>query len=106
VHWIQSARPESMGCLLLDDDVDGAHYSARYEWSRGWSPFNTSLFATTNRDHDVVSLGVGRRFVLDAGGLRDEGLLDGDARRQALVEEFGYSEEITDLLPADEPPSR
>jgi hypothetical protein len=38
--------------------------------------------------------------------LRDEGLLDGDARRQALIEEFGYSEEIADLLPADEPPSR
>jgi N-hydroxyarylamine O-acetyltransferase len=43
VHWMQSARPASMGCLLLDDDVDGDHYSARYEWSRGWSPFNTSL---------------------------------------------------------------
>jgi len=105
VHWIQSARPDSMGCLLLDEDVDGAHYSARYEWSRGWSPFNTSLFATTNRADHVVSLAVGRRFVLDTGGLRDQGLLDGDARRQALVEEFGYSEEVADLLPADEPPA-
>jgi hypothetical protein len=43
---------------------------------------------------------------LDADGLRDEGPLDGDARRRALVEEFGYSEEIADLLPADEPLSR
>jgi N-hydroxyarylamine O-acetyltransferase len=106
VHWMQSARPASMGCLLLDDDVDGDHYSARYEWSRGWSPFNTSLFATTNRDDHVVSLAGAHRFVRDTDGVRDEGLLDGDARRQALVEEFGYSEEIADLLPADEPPSR
>jgi len=44
--------------------------------------------------------------VLDADGSRDEGLLDGDDRRQTLVDEFGYSEEIVDLLPEDEPPSR
>lgn len=106
VHWLQSAQPESMGCLLLDDDVDGAHYSERYEWSRGWSPFNTSLFATTNRADHVVSLALGRRMVRDADGVHDQGLLDGDARRQALVEEFGYSEEIADLLPPDEPLSR
>ena len=87
-------------------DFDGEHYSARYEWSRTSSPFNASVYATTNRTDHVIQLSAGRKVVLDAGGVRDEGLLDGDARRQALIEEFGYSEEIVDLLPVDEPPSR
>ncbi|MGZ4796682.1 MAG: hypothetical protein ACXV8T_12380, partial [Acidimicrobiia bacterium] len=63
-------------------------------------------YATINRSDHVLSIGLGRRIVLDAGGRGDEGLLDGDARRQALIEEFGYSEEVADLLPADEPLSR
>jgi hypothetical protein len=92
--------------LRAQRGIDGAQYSARYEWSRGWSPFNTSLYATTNRADHVVSLGLGRRFVLDADGVRDEGPLDGDTRRRALIEEFGCSEEIVDLLPPDEPLSR
>ena len=50
-----------------------------------------------------MSLAGGRWFSLDSGGRHDQGLLDGDARRQTLVEEFGSSQEIAGLLPADEP---
>ncbi len=53
VHWTSGALPREMGCLLLDPDVDGTHYSARYEWSRENSPFNTGLFATRNRADGV-----------------------------------------------------
>jgi N-hydroxyarylamine O-acetyltransferase len=105
VHWVQSARPGTMGCLLLDDHVGGDHYSERYEWSRGWSPFNTALYATTNRDDHVVTLALGRRIVLDTDGLHESEPLDADTRQAVLVDELGYSEEITGALPADDPPS-
>jgi hypothetical protein len=62
--------------------------------------------ATTNRDDHVVSLARGRRMVRDADGVHDQGPLDGDVRRRALIEEFGRSEQVADLLPPDEPLSR
>jgi N-hydroxyarylamine O-acetyltransferase len=105
VHWITGTRPGEMGCLLLDDDVDGAHYSARYEWSRQMSPFNTSLYATVNRSDHVLSIGLGRRIVLDADGLHVSERLDDDTRRQVLVDEFGYSSEIVSASPPDDPGS-
>jgi N-hydroxyarylamine O-acetyltransferase len=104
VHWIPGAGPESMGCRLLDDDVDGAHYSRRYEWSRGWSPFNTTIYATTNRPDRVLSLGLGRLTVVDATGRHVVPPMDDDARRRLLVDDFGYSEQIVDQLPPDDPP--
>jgi hypothetical protein len=45
-------------------------------------------------------------MVRDADGVHDQGPLDGDVRRRALVEEFGRSEQVADLLPPDEPLSR
>jgi N-hydroxyarylamine O-acetyltransferase len=103
VHWISGARPGEMGCLLLDPDVGGDHYSARYEWSRGMSPFNTGVFATRNRSDDVLSVGMGRRIVLDRTGSSASEPLTEPGRRAVLIDEFGYSEEIVDALPADEP---
>jgi len=105
VHWVQTERPEPMGCLLLADDVDGDHYSARYEASRGRSPFNTAVCATTNRADHVVSLTGMRRVVLDADGRHVSELLDDDTRRRVLIDEFGYSPEIVGALPPDDPES-
>jgi hypothetical protein len=90
-----------MGCLLLADDVDGDHYSVRYEASRGRSPFNTAVCATTNRADHVVSLTGMRRVVLDADG-RHVSELDADTRRRVLTDEFGYSPEIVEALPPDD----
>ncbi len=103
VHWISGARPGEMGCLLLDPDVGGDHYSARYEWSREVSPFNTGVFATRNRSDDVLSVGMGRRIVLDGAGSNVSDPMTEPERRAVLIDEFGYSEEIVDALPADEP---
>lgn len=103
VHWTSGARPGSMGCLLLDPDVDGNHYSARYEWSRGMSPFNSGVFATRNEADRVVSLAMGRRIVLDHSGNTSSDPLSREERRIVLIDEFGYSEEIVDALPDDDP---
>lgn len=103
VHWTSGARPGEMGCRLLADDVDGDHYSARYEWSRENSPFNGGLYATTNRADRVLSFAQGRRIVLDATGATASEPLAAAARRTLLVEEFGYSGAVVDALPADDP---
>ena len=100
VWWTSLSWPEPMGCLLLDDDVTVAHYHARYTASRDMSPFNTHLFATTNRPGAVIGAAFGEYTVLDAVGRRSQPL--GDDRERILVEEFGYSEEIVARAPADE----
>lgn len=104
VFWSSGSGVGEMGCLLLDDEVDGEHHSARYEWSREWSPFNTAVFATRNRPDEVITFWAGRHDVMDAGGHRPGTTLDPDVRRAVLVDDFGYSEEIVDALPPDDPP--
>jgi N-hydroxyarylamine O-acetyltransferase len=104
VFWSSGSGTGEMGCLLLDPDVDGEHYSARYEWSRDWSPFNTAVFATRNRPGDVVTFWAGRRDVMAATGHHPGTPLAADERRSVLVDELGYSEAIVDALPADDPP--
>jgi len=106
VYWCTGVGAGEMGCLLLDDDVDGEHYSARYEWSRGWSPFNTGVYATRNRPDEVITFWAGRRDVMDVHCHTPGTTLDPEKRRAVLVEDFGYSEEIVDALPPDDrPPS-
>ena len=69
------------------------------------SPFNTSLYTTVNRPDHVLSIGMGRRIVLDADGLHVGEPLDDDTRRRVLIDEFGYSPEIVGALPPDDPES-
>ena len=45
------------------------HYLARYEASRGMSPFNTALYATRNTDDARVTLAFGQRFERRADGI-------------------------------------
>ena len=86
-----------LGCLLLDDNVTGEHYLARYEWSRGSSPFNTALYATRSYEDRRITLAFGQRFERRADGVSSSPL-EGDERTRTLVEEFGYSEAI--IVPA------
>ncbi len=69
VWWEGTNSHDPIPCLLLDDDVDGAHYSARYERSREHSPFNTTL--TTNRNVDGARLAIrsGLSIVRTATGI-------------------------------------
>jgi arylamine N-acetyltransferase len=101
VHWKPANGGPTMGCLLLDDDVNEDHYSERYEWSRGPSPFNGAVHATTNRSDRALTIRADRYTVLDAGGAHHSEQLDLDARAALLVDEFGYSEEVVAALPPD-----
>jgi N-hydroxyarylamine O-acetyltransferase len=102
VWWTHNFLDEMLGCLLLDDNVTGEHYLARYEWSRGQSPFNTALYATRSFEDRRVTLAYGHRFERRAEGVSSSPLA-GSERTRTLVEEFGYSEEIVAALPPDDP---
>jgi N-hydroxyarylamine O-acetyltransferase len=101
VWWTSPVNGEEIGCLLLDDDATSEHYLARYEWSRGWSPFNTSVYSTRDAGDARISVANGRRFERRASGITSAPL--GDDRDRVLVEEFGYSEAVVARLPADDP---
>jgi N-hydroxyarylamine O-acetyltransferase len=101
VFWAFPITDGELSCLLLDDDVDEAHYLARYEWSRGEGPFNSAVYATRNLGATKVTVAFGQRFDRTPTGVEKAPLADRD---RVLVEEFGYSEEIVAALPPDETP--
>jgi arylamine N-acetyltransferase len=101
VWWTHGFLDEMLGCLLLDDNVSHEHYLARYEWSRGTSPFNTALFSTRSTADTRVTVAFGQRFERRAEGVSDCPLME--ARNEILIEEFGYSEAIVAALPDDDP---
>jgi N-hydroxyarylamine O-acetyltransferase len=104
VWWTHPFLPEMLGCLLLDDDVSGEHYLARYEWSRSNSPFNLSLYATRNVDNGRLTCALDHRFHRTVDGVTKRKL--GADRDRVLIEEFGYSEAIVAALPPDDPDPR
>jgi N-hydroxyarylamine O-acetyltransferase len=99
VWWQDTVHGTPIGCLLLADDVDEAHYLARYEASRAASPFNEYVCATRVTPTSKVMIAKDIRYERDADGLQQREL--GDDRVKILVEEFGYSEEIVTKLPPD-----
>jgi len=103
VWWTHPFLDEMLGCLLLDDNVTGEHYLARYESSRGMSPFNTALYTTRSLKDTRITIAFGQRFERTTEGVSSAPLA-GDERTRTLVEEFGYSEEIVAALPPDDPP--
>jgi arylamine N-acetyltransferase len=102
VWWTHPFLDEMLGCLLLDDNVTQEHYLARYEWSRGQSPFNAGLYAVRSTPDARVTLAFGQRFERTPFGVSSRPLVDD--RCQVLIEEFGYSEAIVVALPNDDPP--
>jgi N-hydroxyarylamine O-acetyltransferase len=99
IWWQDNIHDTPIGCLLLADDVDEAHYLARYEASRERSPFNDSVCVTRVTPTSRVTIAKGMRYERDTDGLQQREL--GDDRVKILVEEFGYSEEIVTKLPPD-----
>lgn len=94
VHWGRAqAAFDTMPCRLMQDPVDEGFYLERYEISRGYSVFNTALYARRNFPGKLVSF-VGRtRHEKTAAGVTSRELTPQELG-QALVEELGLSEAI------------
>ena len=104
VWWTHPFLDEKIGCLLLDDDVTAEHYLARYEWSRGLSPFNTAAVRDAQRRRSPASRWRSAAASSGAPAAPRRAEL-GDDRDRVLIEEFGYSEAIVARLPPDDPPA-
>lgn len=93
IHWGMSQSNGTMPCRLMQDPVDEAFYLERYEISRGYSVFNTALYARKNFPGKLISF-VGRtRHDKTAAGVTSR-TLEPDELRDALVGELGYSPAI------------
>jgi len=93
IHWGMSQSNGTMPCRLMQDPVDEAFYLERYEISRGYSVFNTALYARKNFPDKLVSF-VGRtRHDKTAAGVTSRTLEPAELRA-ALVGELGYSPAI------------
>ena len=80
-------------------------YLERYEISRGWSPFNTQLYARRNFPGRLICFVGATRFEKTSEGLTSRAL-EPAALRAALISEIGLSEEIVaryEALPATPP---
>lgn len=101
VWWQQPSSRRMIDCVLLADGVTRAHCAARYEVSRGRSPFNASTYVTRNVEGGKLNAGGGARHEKRGTDLVVEAL-DRDALARLLVDELGFSEEIVARQPPDE----
>jgi arylamine N-acetyltransferase len=93
IHWGFVRSTDTLPCRLMQDPVDEAFYFERYEISRGYSVFNTALYARRNFPGRLVSF-IGReRFEKTVAGVTGGKLSDSELRA-ALVQEMGYSPAI------------
>ena len=97
VHWGMAQNTNTMPCRLMQDPVDEAFYLERYEISRGYSVFNTALYARRNFPGRLVSLTGRTRHEKTASGVGSRALSDTEVH-DALVGELGYSERIVSEL--------
>ena len=93
VHWGQSQSTGTMPCRLMQDPVDQAFYLERYEISRGYSVFNTQLYARRNFPGKLVTYAARKRFEKTPSGVTSAELSLPELR-ESLVREMGYSPAI------------
>ena len=89
-----------------NDPVDHARFLSLYDRSanaEGYSPFNRALCICRHFEDSVLSIHRGSRVVVAADGSVTSEEIDDAQTREALVEEFGISEEAVEALPQDGP---
>ncbi len=97
IHWGMAQNSDTLPCRLMQDPVDEAFYLERYEISRGYSVFNTALYARKNFAGRLVSFTGRTRHEKTAAGVTSRELSPPEVRR-ALVGELGFSPEIVSEL--------
>jgi arylamine N-acetyltransferase len=93
IHWGMTQSADTIPCRLMQDPVDEAFYLERYEISRGYSVFNTALYARRNFPGRLVSFTGRKRHEKSAAGVTTRELSDAELRA-ALTGEMGYSPAI------------
>jgi N-hydroxyarylamine O-acetyltransferase len=88
---LPSADP--VPCRLLVDPADTSLYEARYEWSRGVSPFNQRVYARRHLPGRATVL-MGHTLFTRTANTRSAKELEPAAICDALVEHFGISEAL------------
>ncbi len=97
---------KELTCKLNVDKVPMAYLQERWENTRNYSLFNSSLYIRKNINGRGETIGRHKHFTLHEDGQITVVELDGDeARSRMLVEQFGISEEAAFSLPPDDPDS-
>lgn len=103
IAWRPFSRVEGMECRVEGFGASRAEYEARYEATRGWSPFNYELTARLNRQAEAFGVSLGYAVTLRADGTVDRVPVSYAERVRLLLEDFRMSEEIVRQLPEDVP---
>ena len=101
IRWRPLNAPAGIDCRIERLAATAEEFRERYEQTRGWSPFNYELTARLIRGESVLGLALGQRVELDATGEVQQRALSSDERRDVLIDELGFSEEIVAQLPPD-----
>ena len=101
VHWRAQHRPEGLDCRVDSLDGSAADFATLHEDTRGWSPFNFSLYLRVQRGERVIGAAFGQRVEIDAQGVARRPL-DAHERRRLLVD-AGIGPELVERLPDDLP---
>jgi len=88
-----------------NDPVDHERFVSLYARStdNAFSPFNNQLYICRHFEDSILSIHRGKKISVAADGSLTSVELDDALVREALVEEFGISEEAVYALPKDDP---
>lgn len=103
IRWRPIHMPEGIDCRIDASGISAERFVAMHEGTRGWSPFNFSVYARINRGERVIGMGFGQWSEIDESGRATLRPLGDDERVSLLVERLGISEELAHAVPADLP---
>ena len=95
-------RLDGIDCRIDRLDGSAAEFATRHEGTRGWSPFNYSLYLRVLRGERVIGAAFGQRVEITESGAALVEPLDAAGRRR-LLEEAGIGAELASRVPEDLP---
>ncbi len=101
--WRPAHQPEGLWCRIETIGVPAAQFNQYHERTRTRSPFNSALYIRQNFPTCVSTIAFGDRLTIGGDGGLTKIPLTQQETVQALVEEFGISEEVAASLPPDVP---
>lgn len=103
IRWRPIHMPDGLDCRIDAVGVSAETFVQSHEGTRGWSPFNFSLYSRVNRGDRVQGVGMGQWIEFDAQGGAALRPLAADERVRVMVERLGISEEMARAVPEDLP---